>query len=159
LKILASDTLKFSKLTWQKEGDGLAFLKSYKKDRYEEENAVVYSYTDIYKTPVLKTFDPETAKGFPAGMHISNKAAVSMSDDMTSVFFALDKWTYNAPPKKDSVKTDSSKSTVAVKKENPPPKTANVDVWHWKDPEIPATSENDTGTRYSRGYLSVWNTG
>jgi len=90
LKILASDTLKFSKLTWQKEGDGLAFLKSYKKDKYDEENAVVYSYTDIYKTPVLKTFDPETAKGFPAGMSISNKAVVSMSDDMTSVFIALD---------------------------------------------------------------------
>lgn len=28
LKVLASDTSKFSKLTWQKEGDGLAFFKN-----------------------------------------------------------------------------------------------------------------------------------
>jgi dienelactone hydrolase len=165
LKILASDTLKFSKLSWQKEGDGLAFLKSYKKDKYDEENAVVYSYTDIYKTPVLKTFDPETAKGFPAGMRISNKAVVSMSDDMTSVFFALDKWTYNAPPKKedkaenkDGAKTDSTKATAAVKKETPPAKTANVDVWHWKDPEIQPRQKITLGQDTSRGYLSVWNT-
>jgi dipeptidyl aminopeptidase/acylaminoacyl peptidase len=166
LKILASDTLKFSKLTWQKEGDGLAFLKSYKKDKYDEENAVVYSYTDIYKTPVLKTFDPETAKGFPDGMRISNKGAISMSDDMTSVFFALDKWTYNAPPKKDpppvgdkpETKSDSAKSTPSVKKDGPTVKTAAVDVWHWKDPEIQPRQKITLGQDTTRGYLSVWNT-
>ena len=45
LKILASDTCKFSKLSWQKEGEALAFFKSYKKDKYDEENAPVFTFT------------------------------------------------------------------------------------------------------------------
>ncbi len=50
-KVLASDTFKFNKLTWQKEGHGLAFYRSYRKDGYEEDNTVVYMYTSICKSP------------------------------------------------------------------------------------------------------------
>ena len=56
------------------------------------------------------------------------------------------------------MKTDSTKSTVAVKKETPPAKTANVDVWHWKDPEIQPRQKITLGQDTTRGYLSVWNT-
>ncbi len=77
LKVLASDTAKFSKLTWQKEGDGLAFFKSFRKDRYEEDNAMVYAYTNINRTPSLKVFDPQMAKNFPAKMRIFNGSSKS----------------------------------------------------------------------------------
>lgn len=169
LKILASDTCKFSKLSWQKEGDGLAFFKSYKKDKYDEENAVLYTYTNLFKVPVLKTFDPEAAKDFPAGMRISNTSNITISDDMSSVFFGLNKWTYNAAAKKDdktpgdslnkkdNTPTDSTKNNATAKKDAPAIKQAGVDIWHWKDPEIQPRQKITLGQDTLFSYLSVWN--
>jgi dipeptidyl aminopeptidase/acylaminoacyl peptidase len=167
LKVVASDTLKFSKLTWQKEGDGMAFFKTFKKEGYEEENAVVYSYTDLYKVtaPALKVFDPLTAKGFPAGMRVQNASSLKMSDDMSAVFFGIKPWTVK--PKKDEKKaidsskaaTDSSKTTAAVKPAvKAEEKLAAVDVWHWKDAEIQPKQKLTFGKDKDASLLSVWNT-
>lgn len=145
LKVLASDTSKFNKLTWQKEGDGLAFYRSYRKDSYEEDNAVVYTYTNIYKSPSLRIFDPGTAKGFPDSMRIYNGSGLTLSNDLTTVFFGIKKWTYNSLAKKEDKKAGDSltkkdsiriDSTRALAKKGPTDKLSPVDVWHWKDPEI-----------------------
>ncbi|MEO6914582.1 MAG: hypothetical protein ABI151_02145, partial [Chitinophagaceae bacterium] len=101
IKILASDTTKFSKLSWQKEGDGLAFYRSFRKNGFEEDNAIVYVYSNLYKNPVMQKFDPETADGFPKGMRISAASRLSLSDDMTTGFFGIKKWTANPLAKKD----------------------------------------------------------
>jgi dipeptidyl aminopeptidase/acylaminoacyl peptidase len=168
LKVLASDTSKFSKLTWQKEGEGLAFFKNYRKDRYEEDNAVIYTYA-IAKSPSLKSFDPETAKGIPAGMRIFNGSNITLSDDMTTAFFGLKKWTYNALAKKedrkagdsltkkDTTRIDSTRAIVAAKKGTSPEKLAGVDIWHWKDPEIQPRQKMTLGQDTVFSYLSAWN--
>lgn len=167
-KILASDTLKFSKLTWQKEGEGLAFFKSYRKDKYEEDNAVVYSYAGISKAPVLKVFNPESAKGFPAGMRVSNRQ-LAVSDDMSSVFFGLRTWTYNdlakkddkkpgdSLTKKDTARIDSTRAIAAAKKGTTPEKLAGVDIWHWKDPEIQPRQKMTLSQDTVFSFLSAWN--
>jgi hypothetical protein len=92
LNVLASDTARFSKLTWQKEGDGLAFYCSFRKDKYEEDNAVVYTYTNLYKSPMLKVFNPEKTNGFPAGMRVHNRSNIVLSDDMKTAFFGITNW-------------------------------------------------------------------
>lgn len=169
LKVIASDTSKFNKLTWQKEGDGLAFFRSYRKDRYEEDNAIVYAYGNIYKMPSLRMFNPENANAFPSAMKIYNNSNLTLSDDMSSVFFGVKKWTYNALAKKgdkkpgdsltkkDSVRIDSTRNIIANKKGVAAEKLAGVDIWHWKDPEIQPrqkiTFKNDTAA----SFLSVWN--
>ncbi|HVF97216.1 MAG TPA: prolyl oligopeptidase family serine peptidase [Flavisolibacter sp.] len=169
LKVLASDTSKFSKLTWQKEGEGLSFYKSYRKDRYEEDNAIVYTYSPVYKNPSLKIFDPETAKGFPAGMRVYNGSALTLSDDGTTAFFGLRKWTYNelakkedkkpgdSLTKKDTARIDSTRSLIAAKKGTTPEKLAGVDIWHWKDPEIQPRQKITLGQDTVFSYLSAWN--
>ncbi len=162
LKVLASDTSKFSKLTWQKDGDGLAFFKTFRKDKWEEDNAMVYTYTNLYKSPSLKKFDPKTAAGFPDSMRISPSSGLTLSDDMTTVLFGLNKWTYTGTAKKDdkapsdSVKKDSTKTTIA-KKDAATPKLAAVDIWHWKDPEIQPRQKITLGQDTSSSYLSAWN--
>lgn len=177
LKIIASDTLKFSKLVWQKEGDGFAFYKTFTKDDFEEENAVVYSYINVYKNPALKIFNPVETTGFPAGMRVFNKSGLSLSDDMSSVFFGIKSCT--AKPKKDEkkagsdstkVKSDSlanktgvtkeksdSTKTGIAKKENKDEKLPAVDVWHWKDPEIQPRQKITYNQDKDASYLSVWN--
>ena len=169
IKVLASDTSKFSKLTWQKEGEGLAFFKTFKKEKYEEDNAVVYVYTNLYKAPVLKKFDPETAAGFPDSMRISTESAITLSDDLSTVFFGINNWTYNAAAtkpdkaatdsasKKDKPAADSAKNSTIVKKEIPVSKLAAVDVWHWKDPEIQPRQKITLGQDTVFSYLSAWN--
>jgi dipeptidyl aminopeptidase/acylaminoacyl peptidase len=169
LKVLASDTSKFSKLTWQKEGYGLAFFKSFRKDRYEEDNAMVYTYTNLYKTPVLKVFNPEVAPGFPAGMRVASTSNITLSDDMTSVFFGLRDWTYNelakkedrkagdSLTKKDTARIDSTRAIIAAKKGTTADKLAGVDIWHWKDPEIQPRQKVTLGQDTVLSYLSVWN--
>ena len=169
LKVLASDTSKFSKLSWQREGDGLAFFKTFRKEKYEEDNAVVYAYTNLYKSPSLKKFDPKTAAGFPDSMRISPASNISISDDMTTVFFGLNQWTYNASAKnddkapadslgkKDKPQTDSTKATAVTKKDAAVPKLAAVDIWHWKDPEIQPRQKITLGQDTVFSYLSAWN--
>lgn len=169
LKVLASDTARFSKLTWQKEGDGLSFFKSFRKDRYEEDNAVLYAYTGLAKTPQLKMFDPETAKGFPAGMRVYNGSSITLSDDMTTVFFGLKKWTYNelakkedrrpgdSLTKKDTARIDSTRAIIAERKGTTAEKLAGVDIWHWKDPEIQPRQKITLGQDTVFSYLSAWN--
>lgn len=169
LKVLASDTSKFLKLTWQKEGDGLSFFKSFRKDRYEEDNAMLYTYTNLYKSPTLKMFDPETAKGFPAGMRIYNGSTITLSDDLNTAFFGLRKWTYNELAKKedkkpgdsltikDTARIDSTRAVIAAKKGTTAEKLAGVDIWHWKDPEIQPRQKITLGQDTVFSYLSAWN--
>lgn len=164
LKVVASDTCKFSKLTWQKEGEGLAFYKSFKKEGYEEDNAMVYAYTNIYKAPLLKVFDPTTAAKFPDSMRINNTSNLFFSDDMSAAFFGIKSWT--AKPKKDEkkatdtskAKTDSTKN-VAVKPVKKEDKLAAVDVWHWKDPEIQPRQKMTYMQDKELSYAAVWNIG
>jgi len=162
LKVIASDTLKFSKLNWQKEGEGFTFFKTFKKDTYEEENAVVYSYVNIYNNPSLKIFDPATAAAFPKDMRIHNGSNLRLSDDMNAVFFGLKTWTLK--PKKEEkkpadttkAKSDSSK-TMTAKKPAADEKLAAVDIWHWKDTEIQPRQKLTFSQDKEASYLSVWN--
>jgi len=165
LKIIASDTLKFSKLSWSKEGEGMAFYKTFKKDGFEEENAIVYSFTESTKIPsaVLKIFDPLTTKEFPAGMRIHNGSSIKISDDLSAVFFGLKPWTIKTKKENSKAsdsskaKTDSTKSTAAKPTAKPDDKLAAVDIWHWKDPEVQPRQKVTYTQDKEASLLSVWN--
>ncbi len=163
VKVIASDTLKFSKLAWQKEGDGLSFFKTFKKEDFEEENAMVYCYTNLDKTPSLNVFDPLTAAGFPKNMRVFNGSVTRLSDDMQALFFGIKSWTVK-PKKEDKKTTDSSKAQtdsttkeLMAEKPNPDEKLPAVDIWHWKDPEIQPRQKLTFTQDKDASYISVWN--
>lgn len=167
LTILASDTTRFSKLTWQKEGDALAFYRSFRKDQYEEDNAMVYSYTNLSKSPALKIFDPVTAPGFPQNMRIQHASDIQVSNDQQHIFFGIAKWTFNelakkedkipgdSLTKKDTLRIDSTREVIAKKKGTTAEKLAGVDIWHWKDPEI-QPRQKMTLRQDTLGLMSAW---
>lgn len=147
IRVVSSDTSSFSQLTWQKEGEGFVFLRSAKNAGYEEDYGIVYAYTNLYKTPVLKVINNVGLKGFPAGMRISPSTRLMLSDDMSSVFFGINDWTVKPQKdttkksiaKKDSTAKDStSKALAVVKKDSVAPikSPPGLDIWHWKDEEI-----------------------
>ncbi|SIO05382.1 S9 family peptidase [Chitinophaga niabensis] len=170
IKVLASDTCKFSKLTWSKEGNGLAFYKTIKNEDYEEENAQVYVYAPLDKKPVLSVFDPAKQPAFPKGMRINPTSALRLTDDVTAAYFSIKNWTAKPPKKgtaKDSTsvkkdttniaKTDTTKKlppAAAPKKED---KLAAVDIWHWKDAEIQPRQKLTYAMDKDFSLQSVWN--
>ncbi len=154
LKIIASDTLRFSKLSWQREGEGFAFFKTIKHKDFEEENASVHGYINLYNNPTLKSFDPLQVSSFPKDMRIHNGSAPRLSDDMSALFFGIKPWT--AKPKKEDKKSgDSSKTPKPVAKTDD--KLAAVDIWHWKDPEIQPRQKVTFGQDKDASYLCAWN--
>jgi dipeptidyl aminopeptidase/acylaminoacyl peptidase len=162
LKVIASDTLKFSKLNWSKEGDGFGFFKTFKSVDFEEENAHVYSCTNL-SNPIVSVFDPMKASGFPAGMRVHNGSSLRMSDDLSAVFFGIQTWTVK-PKKEDKKPTDSAKTKVtdSLKMENAKLAMKSdaklADVWHWKDPEIQPRQKITYLQDKNASFLSVWNT-
>lgn len=168
LKVIASDTMTFSKLSWAKEGDGFVFYKTVKNDDYEEESAQIYVYAPLSRKPALKTFDPLKQTGFPKATRINPASALVLQDDLAAVYFGTQSWT--AKPKKDTTtkkpvaadttkiaKADSTKPKPAPIAAAPKDKPAAVDVWHWKDAEIQPRQKVTYGQDKERSYLSVWN--
>ncbi len=160
LKVIASDTSKFSKLTWAKEGDGFTFFKTFKSADFEEENAQVFSCTNL-SNPKITVLDPLKTTGFPAGMRVHNGSNLRMSDDLSAVFFGIQTWTAK-PKTADKKSTDSSKtksdslkmvsSKLALKSDS-----KLADVWHWKDAEIQPRQKITYLQDKNASYLSAWN--
>lgn len=182
LKVIASDTLKFSKLTWSKEGDGLAFYKIFKDEDYKEENARVYVYAPLYKKPSLAVFDPVAQASFPKGQRINPSSTLRLSENLAIAYFNVNEWT--AKPKKSEKKDTTTKkegqqkdsavisqaieksadTAIAAKERKPAAKPskdkdkpAAVDVWHWKDAEIQPRQKITYAKDKDQSYLSAWN--
>ncbi len=162
LKVLASDTLRFTGLQWQKEGDGLAFYKIYSDTAYEEEAAMLYVYANNSKSPGIKIFNPSSRKDFPANTRIYSATSLTLSDDFNRIFFGLREWTAK-PVKnnkaKDSTKSKTADSAVIAANSKPGDKTAGVDIWHWKDPEIQPRQKVTYNRDKEQSLLAVWNMG
>ncbi|MBC7827007.1 MAG: hypothetical protein H7122_04630, partial [Chitinophagaceae bacterium] len=180
LKVIASDTMRFTNLQWQKEGEALAFYKVFKDSAYEEENASIYLYTNVSKLPTLKHFNPVKRPEFPKNKRIYLSSDITISDDLERVFFGLKDWTPKPAKEKkvtDTAKsksTDSSKTNTSdtsktkpgdgaksalAKAEVKDEKPAAVDVWHWKDNEIQPRQKITYNRDKEESLLSVWNVG
>lgn len=182
LKVIASDTMRFTNLQWQKEGDGLAFYKVFKDSAFEEENASLYLYSNLVKSPVLKHFDPTKRPDFPRNKRIYLSSDIFISDDLDRIFFGLKDWTpkpaKDLKKKSDTSKTRSTDSLISntsdssakvkdstsrgiagalSKGDSKEEKLAAVDIWHWKDPEIQPRQKVTYPRDKEESLLSVWN--
>lgn len=101
-KILASDTTGFSKLSWQKEGNSIAFFHQLKNKDYDEDTYEIVAYRNISKGWNKETFSPGKADGFPDMMRISN-SSIQWAEDMSSIFFGIQERNYSKK-KKDDIK-------------------------------------------------------
>lgn len=138
--VIASDTTTFTKLTWHEEGLALAFMEEMKHKDFEEENQKVHFYRNVYASPVLASFDPTNASGFPEGMRVFGGSNLAIAKDGSGVFFGIKEWT-----PKDTTKT-----------KKPDDKLPGVDVWHYADKEIQPRQKLTFNQDRNRSHLSVW---
>jgi len=99
IKILASDTCSFSNLTWQKEGESLAFLHQIENEDYEEDNQQIYAFRNVYKGFNEEVFSPCKMDAFPEGMRVE-KSRLQWADDQSALFFGIKDWNMTKKAKK-----------------------------------------------------------
>ena len=107
----------YAQLTWSRKGTNLAVLRGDKaRDKAQKDN-VLLAWTNVATAASMKsiTIDPAKVASFPAGMVISEFTAPRWGTDGTRILVGLKAQEAEAPASTE-------------------PK-ANVDVWHWKDPD------------------------
>jgi len=162
-RTLASDTVAFSNLSWEKDGNSLAFLKTIKSEDYEEEGCEVLVFRNVAKGEGPQILNPINHQGFPASMRITT-GRLAWADDESAISFGLKEWT-RKEKKADPGKKDEGDSTGVekVKPKNPvakpdkKEKLPGVDVWHWRDPEIQPRQQKTYTMDKNRSFLTVWN--
>jgi dipeptidyl aminopeptidase/acylaminoacyl peptidase len=122
---LDNDARVFNRLTWNDDGTAIAVLKGVDVDRMRERDNVLEVFTDV---PGAMAGGLETsparldakAAGFPSGWVISDRAALSWSDDNKRIFFG-------AKPQVAAPDTSRRRGTD---------EQADVDIWNTRDERI-----------------------
>lgn len=119
-KVLSSAAADYDQLTWGDKGDALAAFKGDKKKENRQRDNSLLVWRDVSAAqPRAIEYDPAKDASFPKGMVLSEMGGIRWARDGSRVF-------------------------VGLKEQEPDPATpapgaepkANVDVWHWKDPEV-----------------------
>ncbi len=171
IHILGSDTSKYSGLSWEKEGQSMAFFHELKSEDFEEENYEIIAYRNINKGWNKEVLNPTEIDGFPENMRIAN-SRIQWSEDEERVFFGVQSWT---PKKEEEVKGKKEKvekeeeeevkgekekgeEDVKSKKEKKKDdgKLPGVDVWHWKDSKIQPRQKMTYRTDKNFAFQCVW---
>jgi dipeptidyl aminopeptidase/acylaminoacyl peptidase len=115
-RTLAGAALDFDGLTWSDKGTSLAVLRGDKAKTNRQKDNVLLVWTDP-ASPNAKPveYDPTKDASFPKGMVVSEFSIPRWSNDGARVVVGL-KEQEAEPPRSDEPQ-------------------ANVDVWHWKDPD------------------------
>ncbi|HKJ91958.1 MAG TPA: prolyl oligopeptidase family serine peptidase, partial [Longimicrobiales bacterium] len=111
---LATDPGTYARLTWNEDGDALAFLAGTVPEGKDQRANTLVVMPDLSKPADLERLDPATVKGFPDGFVLSELGTVSWSKDSKRIFLGI---------KEQADKADKLEGR------------ANVDVWHWQDVE------------------------
>jgi dipeptidyl aminopeptidase/acylaminoacyl peptidase len=125
LNPLDNDARLYNRLTWNAEGTALAVLKGVDVEKMRERNNVLMVFPDVQAAlgdaaePAPVVLDPAKAEGFPKGWVLSDRAALSWSEDNKRVFFGIKEQV--AVPEARRRNTDE---------------TADVDIWNAADERI-----------------------
>jgi dipeptidyl aminopeptidase/acylaminoacyl peptidase len=125
LSPLDNDARRYNRLTWNESGTALAVLKGVDVEKMRERDNVLMVYPDVHAAlgdtaePPPVILDPARNDAFPRGWVVSDRAALTWSEDNKRVFFGMKE---QAPtPEARRRNTDE---------------TADVDIWRTADERI-----------------------
>ncbi len=120
--ILDNDKASYKSLNWTEKGDGLAFLKGIKDEKYKTELNSVAGVKNFNTMPELLIYEPKKdSAAFPKGMTISANRTPYWSEDLGRLFFGIAKTeltrkeTPKNEAKKDTTKKESSDAEKLAK--------------------------------------------
>jgi dienelactone hydrolase len=119
-KILSSAALDYDQLTWGDKGTALAALRGDKKKENLQRDNTLLVWQDVSGVkPKAIEYDPSKDASFPKAYVLSEFTPLRWTRDGSKVYVGLK----DQEPEKPAMGTNSEPQ-------------ANVDVWHWKDPEV-----------------------
>jgi dipeptidyl aminopeptidase/acylaminoacyl peptidase len=124
---LENDAKSYNRMAWNEDGTALAVLKGGEVERMRERDNLLVVYADVRAAvsdsapmPAPVVLDPAKAPGFPKGWVVSDRAAISWSDDNQRVLFGI----------KAQVPTPGAARRPSTDE------VADVDVWNTSDERI-----------------------
>jgi dienelactone hydrolase len=120
-RTLDSGKALYERVVWDDGGTALALLKGAKKTGFVERENSLMVFKGLDKEPERFEFKSADAADFPKDMVISEKGALTWSEDLSKVFFSIKEQEKEPERRRDDA-----------------PAIANVDIWHWKDDRIQA---------------------
>ena len=130
---------RYSKLTWDEEQKGLAFISDRDDSASEQAKYKLYLWgrggataTEVVSTGTI---------GFPGGKVISEKGSLSFSRDGKRIFFGIAK----------PAETEKDPAAEAVTDDK-----VIADLWHWQDDYIQPMQKVRASQERNRSYRAVW---
>ena len=106
----------YDQLQWSTDGANLAVLRGTKATDHKQRDNVLITWSQLGTPKSLRVeYDPSKDASFPKGMVLSEFSSPRFSRDGSRVFIGI-----------------KEQETETTKSDEP---GANVDVWHWKDPD------------------------
>jgi dipeptidyl aminopeptidase/acylaminoacyl peptidase len=124
---LDNDTKQYARLVWNEEGTAIAIVKGVEVDKMREKDNVLLAFSDVPGAfddegdEVMKpiVLDPAKTEHFPKGWVVSDRGAVTWSEDNKRVFFGI---------REQAPAPDTARKTTD--------EAADVDVWNTVDERI-----------------------
>lgn len=161
LKTLDSGEATYAGLSWRKDEDDLAVLKSTVQEAFEDTSNVILAWRDLTTPRVArKLFDHAKVASFPAATRVVDFRPLVWADDGSAVFFGL-KEREAKPPKTPAVAsnggaTQAKASQDSIAKAATTEDPAGVEVWHAKDVDIMPTQKVQANLDRNRNFLAAW---
>ena len=115
-RTLDGAALQYDQLAWSSTGAQLAVLRGEKRKESKQRDNVLLAWSQVGTPNVARLeLDPSKDASFPKGMVLSEFATPRFSKDGSRIFVGIKE------QDADPAKSDEPQ--------------ANVDVWHWKDPD------------------------
>jgi dipeptidyl aminopeptidase/acylaminoacyl peptidase len=147
LRVLDSAPAIYAGLTWRKDADDLAVLRSVADERRDGPTHAILAWKGVGP---MTTYDPTSAAGFPAGSRIVSFRRPTWSDEGRTVFVGVARWDEKAA---SGGKTEASKDDK-VRKE--PDEPAAVEVWHARDVDVMPRQKINARNDRQRNTLAAW---
>jgi dipeptidyl aminopeptidase/acylaminoacyl peptidase len=150
LRVLDSSATTYAGLSWRKDADDLAVLRSKTDASRAEPTYAVLAWSALAAgSTSARTFDPTSGAGVPAGMRISSFRKPSWSEDGATIFVGLSKWSAKPPSSRED-------NTADAKDAGDEP--AGVDVWHSRDVDVMPKQKLSARNDRRRTLLAAWRT-
>jgi dipeptidyl aminopeptidase/acylaminoacyl peptidase len=164
-RVLETDEAEYRALTWNEEGDGIAFKKVREHEDFKEDTFDIFAITDLYDRPRTQVFNHMERDDFPEKKRIVDYRRLRWSEDGRRIFFGIKKWEpVERPEENDGTDTESEVPENEVdpdeQEEEKDPDAhlnpTNVEVWHWKDDPIQPRQRVLSQMDQQSNFLSVW---
>jgi dipeptidyl aminopeptidase/acylaminoacyl peptidase len=115
-RTLDGAALQYDQLAWSSTGAQLAVLRGEKRKESKQRDNVLLAWSQVGTPKVARLeFDPSKDASFPKGMVLSEFATPRFNKEGSRIFVGI-----------------KEQEAEPAKSDEP---QANVDVWHWKDPD------------------------